>query len=69
MSVLEKWESVLVEFMPEREKLELFLKREGGTDYKMEIMFGDISENFLCCVEKEGESAILLKVTFPTNLI
>lgn len=61
MEVLQTWEGVRVELMPERQKMEVLLEQEGRF-YKLETMFGDISGSFLCSVHEEKEPAILLKV-------
>ncbi|CAA6656073.1 unnamed protein product [Spirodela intermedia] len=67
MEVLETWEGVRVELMPERQKVELLLEQEGRL-YKLEIMFGDISGSFICSVREERETAILLKLKYAPRI-
>lgn len=61
MCVLEKWEGVKMRLMPERKRIEFWVKF-GGECYKLEVGFDDVFEANGCCLEDKKLNAVLLKL-------
>ncbi|PKA52670.1 putative RNA-dependent RNA polymerase 2 [Apostasia shenzhenica] len=68
MEVLDSWEGVGVEIMPERKKMEVFLE-DGGECYKLEVMFEDVMSSHGCRLGGgEQLNAILLQLKFGPRI-
>lgn len=63
---LESWKDVRTWVMPERRRVEFWVRKEadGVWKYKVEIMFEDILESIAYCLGGEKLNALLLKVCY-----
>lgn len=72
MEVLESWDMVRVEVIPERKKVLVFLE-DGSRLYKLEIMFGDLLRCCGCFLGGKGkgseQDSILLQVKILFSLL
>ncbi|KAJ0986641.1 hypothetical protein J5N97_004997 [Dioscorea zingiberensis] len=57
MEVLESWDMVSVEVLPERKKVLVFLE-DGSRSYKLEIMFGDVRRSCGCYLGEKGKGGV-----------
>ncbi|XP_072992409.1 probable RNA-dependent RNA polymerase 2 [Typha latifolia] len=67
MEVFGSWSGVRAEIMPERRRLNLFLE-DGGKEYKLEIMFGDIFATSGCRLNGGESNAILFQIKYAPRI-
>ncbi|RDX97814.1 RNA-dependent RNA polymerase 2, partial [Mucuna pruriens] len=68
MSVLDSWEGVVGWVMPERRRLDFWV-RHNGQCYRLEILFEDILESHGYCLGEDSKlNAILLKLKFGPRI-
>ncbi|KAJ0986662.1 hypothetical protein J5N97_005018 [Dioscorea zingiberensis] len=71
MEVLESWDMVSVEVLPERKKVLVFLE-DGSRSYKLEIMFGDVRRSCGCYLGEKGkggvQNGILLQLNYAPRI-
>ncbi|XP_039120524.1 probable RNA-dependent RNA polymerase 2 [Dioscorea cayenensis subsp. rotundata] len=71
MEVLESWDMVRVEVIPERKKVLVFLE-DGSRLYKLEIMFGDLLRCCGCFLGGKGkgseQDSILLQLNYAPRI-
>ncbi|XP_020589018.1 probable RNA-dependent RNA polymerase 2 [Phalaenopsis equestris] len=68
MEVFESWEAVVLEFMPERKKMEIFLDY-GRESFKLGVNMEDITASHGCCVGGGGRlNSILLQLKFAPRI-
>lgn len=63
MLVLESWEGMKTLVMPERNRVEFWVDKDGER-YKLEVPFDDVLESSACCLGGGKVNALLLKVYF-----
>ncbi|OVA03721.1 RNA recognition motif domain [Macleaya cordata] len=67
LNVLDSWNSVKAEIMPERKRIEFWVVESGET-YKLVIQFGDIVSSSGCCLNGEESNAVLLKLKYAPKI-
>lgn len=67
MLVLESWEGVKTLVMPERNRVEFWVDKDGER-YKLEVPFDDVLESSACCLGGGKVNALLLKLKYAPKI-
>ncbi|KAK8945735.1 putative RNA-dependent RNA polymerase 2 [Platanthera guangdongensis] len=67
MEVFTSWEESVLEFMPERKKMEIFID-DGGKSYKLLVTFDDIMSSQGCHLGGGQLNSILLQLKFAPRI-
>ncbi|KAF9626299.1 hypothetical protein IFM89_032148 [Coptis chinensis] len=67
LTVLEKWEDVKVEIMPDRKRVEFWVSEKGEV-YKLEVQFEDILDTSVWYLDGEESNALLFKLKYAPKI-